>query len=107
MFAGADGGYWISPLSGYPTFPPPVIAGFGPPETYQKLFNQVQQVMKLANDPAALADYLDSIGIHYIYSGIKGGILSPQLLESSPRYQLIFNDNGARVFKLTPGKGER
>jgi hypothetical protein len=84
-YAGADGGYWITPLTGHKTLPPPVL---------------YQAVMDQAADPAGLAETLRSQGIHYVYLGARGGILSPQALRESEQFEALYAQQGVWIFEV-------
>jgi hypothetical protein len=103
MYAGNDGGYWISASGDHPTFPPPVLYGFSnSPESVQNINQTSQQVIDLAQDPQALHALLQDMGISYIYIGGRGGVLSAHLLRSSPLYAPRYAQNGVFVFEVIP-----
>ena len=100
LYAGSDGGYWISPLSGRSTLPPPVLYGLGP--SSQQIKDQSKQVINLSANPDALWDFLIDNQIQYIYVGAKGGVLSPEKLSSSEHYSNIYNKDGVWIFRIKP-----
>ncbi len=102
LYAGSDGGYWISPLSGRSTMPPPVLYGLGPGSKGIK--EQSQQVIDLSSNPDSLWDYLQTKQYHYIFIGAKGGVLSPEKLSSSDHYSIIYHKDGVWIFKIKPGR---
>jgi hypothetical protein len=99
-YAGADGGYWITPLTGRKTIPPPVLYALGNPSEKLLIGAVCQAVMDQAADPAALSDTLRSQGIRYVYLGARGGILSPQALRESEAFEVLYAHEGAWVFAV-------
>jgi len=99
-YAGADGGYWITPFTGRKTIPPPVLYALGDPADKQHIRTLCEAVLKQANDPEALAVTLRSQGINYIYLGGRGGVLSPQRLSDSNQFTIIYAQQGNWIFKV-------
>ena len=104
VYAGADGGYWIGPLAGRATNPPPVLYGLdtGPVSEILAISDANQEVLDLSGDAAALHRLLKDQGIAYVYLGSKGGGLSPQALLQSPYFQLLYAGNLTYVFEVEP-----
>jgi len=101
FYQGQDGGYWIAPLAGRPTLPPPVLYGLDNDPARAERINQLsQQVVQLSADPPALHRLLLDSHIHYIYLGARGGVLSPLLLRESGLFELIYSNQGVWVFRL-------
>ena len=101
IYAGNDGGYWISPLAGRKTMPPPVVFSLvNPAEDTFRTAEVCKQIMDKAADPMALYQYLNEQGIHYIYIGKRGGMFSPEALEESPLFEAIYAYQGTYVFRL-------
>jgi len=102
MYAGNDGGYWITPLSYRKSMPPPALYGLS-----VDLFTQVNQVSKnviaLSDDIDSLHAYLWENDLHYIYVGARGGALSPRDMNDSPLFDLLYDQDGTWVFQtLSP-----
>ncbi|MFC2052690.1 DUF6541 family protein [Chloroflexota bacterium] len=101
LFAGNDGGFWITPIAGRRTLPPPVLYGMGKStEDGKKIPEISRQVIEYRNRPKELHAYLLAQGIHYIYIGARGGTLSPRNLRNSPFYEMLYAKDGAWLFKL-------
>ncbi|HEX9091546.1 MAG TPA: hypothetical protein VF831_08645, partial [Anaerolineales bacterium] len=100
LFAGNDGGYWISPLSGRLTLPPPVLYGMG--EEMSKLNGLTQQVVDTSSDPKKFHDFLNANQLRYIYIGARGGIISPQKLSSSDLFEQLYQQDGIWIFRVKP-----
>lgn len=101
IFAGQDGGYWIVPLAGRATMPPPVLYGWdNDPEPILQIVDVSRQVLDHADDPVALHALLSENGIGYVYAGARGGALSPQALQESPFFTTLYAQNGTWVFEV-------
>jgi len=101
LYAGNDGGFWISSLTRHETIPPPVLYGLADnPDHIQHINEIIQKVMDLSQKPDELYAYLESVNIHYIYIGARGGILSPDVLQNSGLFEVQYQQNGAWVFHL-------
>ena len=100
LYAGSDGGYWISPLSGRATLPPPVLYGLGPGNKLVK--EQSQKVINFSSNPSALWEFLTTNELHYVYIGAKGGVLSPELLTKSELFTNIYHRDGVWIFSTKP-----
>ena len=77
IYAGSDGGYWISPLTGHPTFPPPVLYGAGSNEGIKHINQVSAQIIAQGNNASALAVILRQNKIRYVYLGARGGLFLP------------------------------
>jgi hypothetical protein len=100
LYAGNDGGYWIEPLSGRFTLPPPVLYGLEPGNKI--ISQQSQQVIALSTDPHSFHDYLMSQDIHYIFVGTRGGVIPPERLVSSGLFEPLYHQDGAWVIRVKP-----
>jgi hypothetical protein len=99
LYAGSDGGYWITPLTGRKTLPPPVLYGLDTSSQRVKAINQLsQQAIDRSQDVQALHALLVEQGIRYIYVGARGGVLSTSALQNSPQYSLLYQSQGTWVF---------
>jgi hypothetical protein len=99
-YAGADGGYWITPLTGRKTIPPPVLYSLGSPAEKQRIRAICDTVTSTATDAAALAQYLRGQDLHYVYLGARGGVLSPQVLLESDQFEVLYENEGAWIFAV-------
>jgi hypothetical protein len=103
LYAGSDGGYWISPLAGLKTLPPPVIYGFGEwSQEKQEVIELSQKVIELQDESEALHKLLQDHKISFIYLGARSGVLSPAELQRYPGFQELMNNRGTWLFKLIP-----
>jgi len=100
LYAGSDGGYWISSLSGRATIPPPVLYGSG--SGVNEINQQSQQIITLSPEPSALWEFLSSQQLHYIYTGAKGGVISPEKLASSGFFRVLYHQDGVWILSVKP-----
>lgn len=100
LYAGNDGGYWISPISGRLTLPPPVLYGLG--GDVKDLNQTIQKIMADSADPAKLWEFLTSQQLHFVYIGARGGIIPPEKLVSSGLYNLLYHQDGVWIFDIKP-----
>lgn len=99
LYAGQDGGYWITPLTGRRTIPPPALYGLGERERIRPISTLCRAVLNEGKDPARLAALMDSAGLQYVYIGQRGGVLSPQALRQSALFRLIYQEGGVYLFR--------
>lgn len=101
VYAGNDGGYWISPLAGRPTIPPAVLFDLSnSPEEASRLRALSRQAFEASADAGNLATYLRSQNVQYVFSGVRGGPLSPAALQASPFFQVIYNQDSVWIFQV-------
>jgi hypothetical protein len=100
LYMGHDGGYWISPLSGRITLPPPVLYGLGDPQSIMHINANIEQTLHIGEDAKDIAAFMQSENIQFLYIGARGGIISPQRLVNSMLFSSIYHLDGAWVFLL-------
>jgi hypothetical protein len=100
LYAGNDGGYWISPLSGRMTLPPPILYGL---ESRRSNINEAsQEVITLGNDSLGLWEYLKSQNLNYVFIGAKGGAIAPQALANSGLFTVLYHEDGVWILNRKP-----
>jgi hypothetical protein len=100
IYAGSDGGYWISPLTGHPTFPPPVLYGVSSKDLIDQINQVCAQIIAQGKDTSGLADILRQNNFRYVYLGARGGAISPSSLLESPDFLLRYQADGSWVFEV-------
>jgi hypothetical protein len=100
LYMGHDGGYWISPLTGHQTLPPPVLYGFGKRAEIERINHLVEEVQSVGEDPAALWEFLRSENIRFVYTGRRGGIISPRALSESGLFMVRYQTDGTWLFEI-------
>ncbi len=103
VYAGSDGGAWISPLTGRRTWPPPALYGLGEPAYIEEINTVAREAME-SPDGETLATLMRRHGITHVYLGRYAGALAPEKLFSSPDFHLLYRQDGVWIFTLgSPG----
>ncbi len=100
IYAGSDGGYWLAPLAGLQTLPPPVLYGSGDPQVRSSIVELAEWIANHSQDVPGLCERLRQRHIQYIFVGSRGGPLSPRLLRESGLLEEIYAQNGVFIFRL-------
>lgn len=109
---GADGGWWLSILTGRAVSHPPLLYAFesdpyaGFRQGLLELTNTLRQ--QGVDAPETLA-ILQKLGLSYVYIGQQQGrvnstspALPPQDLLASPHYRLVYRQDRVWIFRITP-----
>jgi hypothetical protein len=99
LYAGSDGGFWLTSLAERPTMPPPVLYGLGQREEILRINAVCQQVIAQGGDAAALWGILQAENIRYVYVGVRGGPISPAALHASPLFETLYQQDGTWFFR--------
>jgi hypothetical protein len=99
LYMGQDGGYWISPLSGHQTIPPPVLYGLGTRSEIKSINTKIEQLLQIGEDATAIWEWLQTEEIHYVYLGARGGVISPKALQNSDKFAVRYHRDGTWVFE--------
>jgi hypothetical protein len=101
LCAGNDGGYWIVPMAGRKTMPPPALYGISNSiANIQGIAEVCTQVMEHNADPQGLHDELVAQGIHYVYIGGRGGVLYPGQMVNSGLFKELYHQDGTWVLEV-------
>ncbi len=103
LYAGNDGGFWITPITGRKTLPPPVLYGVGDAANWQNveaINAQLKQITGASSDPGRLAQAMKQAGVRYLYLGARGGIFSAEILRNSSAFNVLYNQNGVWVVEV-------
>jgi hypothetical protein len=104
VYAGQDGGYWITPMTGRRTLPPPALYGLGDADQFQRIHQASRSALEAGKDPVRLYDLLRQQGIRYVYLGARGGAISSQALRQSPLFRVLYAQDGVWIFERVGGK---
>jgi hypothetical protein len=99
VYAGSDGGFWISPLTGRKTMPPPVLYGMGNPEQVRAISSLSRQAVEHGSSPMELNDLMQAHGLRYVFIGVRGGAFSSNALFESPLFNLVYSNHGVSLFQ--------
>lgn len=100
IYAGNDGGFWISPLSGRQTLPPAVLYGLG--AGAKQISEQSQQIASLSVTPELFRDYLLASQYHYVFTGSRGGVIPPEKLATSGLFSVLYHQDGVWILAVKP-----
>lgn len=98
IYAGGDGGYWISALSNHPTNPPPVLYGLDS-KSSETTSETSRILIQNSGDPDQVSRQMRERNINYLFIGAKGGLFSPQALVNTPFFREIYSQNGVWIFE--------
>jgi hypothetical protein len=99
-WAGADGGAWITPLTGRQTTTPPIDYIYNP-DLFQQVraFNAAASAVEDWSDPAVAA-WLAEQGVSHVFVGRRGGAFEPAELSRNPGLSLLYQRDGAFIFAV-------
>ncbi len=101
LYAGSDGGYWISSLAGRETMPPPVLYGLeNDAEAVIHTSSLSQQLIEKSGQPDELAALMRQEGLNFLYVGAKGGVFSACSLQENPSFEMLYEESGTWLFRL-------
>lgn len=99
--AGSDGGYWIAPLAGLQSLPPPVLHSLSNPlEVQRQTDSLARKAFDDSGNPAALRDFMIANQLRFIFIGAKGGALSPRALIESQLFTPLYQKDGNWVLGI-------
>jgi len=100
IYAGNDGAFWLSVLTENPSIPPPVLYGISNDQTEVARINQLSQaVLTNGANPEKIANLMQGNDIVYLLIGVRGGVLPPAAYMNSDLFKLLYQEEGAFVFK--------
>ena len=100
LYAGNDGAFWLSVLTENPSMPPPVLYGISNDQTEVARINQLSQaVLTNGANPETIANLMKENDIAYMMIGVRGGVLPPAVYLNSDLFKLLYQGEGAFVFK--------
>jgi hypothetical protein len=100
VYAGADGGYWISPLTARRTLPPPVLYGMGPGQEARQIGDLAREVITYGSDALGIHQIMQENGLSYIYLGVRGGPISARALEESGLFRKVYDQEGVYIYLI-------
>lgn len=100
LYAGNDGGYWISPITGNLTLPPPALYGLGTEDTINRINNSTQISIDPQTSPQQLSELMVANQLDYIYLGKRGGPLSSTKLLQSGIFETVYSSDGVWILHL-------
>ena len=99
-YRGVDGGYWLLPLTGNFTIPPPVIYAWGNPESVQSMDTMGKVASELTTCDEKFWETISEGNITYIYVKEGVGSLQPNALLLCPTLKLVYAADGVSIFNV-------
>jgi len=100
IYAGTDGGYWMTALTQRSTTTPPALYALGTSDDVLRVKDFNRRVEALSTDAAGLWMLLREIGVDYVYVGALGGPLDPDTLCVDPGFQPFYTGTRVHVFQV-------
>ena len=115
--AGTDAGWWLPLIAGRQSITPPIIYGMEKPEYPEYSIDLLKRHLSLNEEELAdvmLGQRMLAENINYVYIGQQRGrvwqsdekSLDPSWLKASPLFDLIYADDGVRIFQVNLTKLE-
>ncbi len=99
-WAGADGGAWITPLTGRQTTTPPIDHIYNRDLFLEvRTFNAAASADEDWSDPASAA-WLAEQGVTHVFVGRRGGAFDPAELSRNPGLSLLYQRDGVFIFAV-------
>ncbi|WP_298820156.1 DUF6541 family protein [Chloroflexus sp.] len=107
VYAGTDGGWWLSFLTGRRANLLPMAVGFeatDPPDLLQIIRQQHEAIQQYPIGSVEAAAALKSFGFEYLYDGPAanppGEYLNPAQIDAAPFYELIYRQDGVSIWRI-------
>jgi hypothetical protein len=98
LYRGQDGGYWISAMTGRATLPPNALYGFSA-ERVHRVNPFIEELLGRSGNAYTTWTILQDYGYSYIYIGARGGVLSPEKLNDSRYFDVLYHEDATWIFK--------
>lgn len=99
-YRGVDGGYWLLPLTGNFTLPPPVIYAWGNHESVQSMNAMGKVVSELTRCDIKFWETVSEEKITYVYVKEGVGSLQPNALLLCSSLKLVYAADGVSIFNV-------
>jgi hypothetical protein len=100
---GADGGWWLLPLTGRWTSTPPAIFTYAAPDDVRAIQQRSQIVADFRpGQERAIYDLIDREQITHVYLGAQPGLLKSALFANPPGFETIYNEDGVIILAVHP-----
>ncbi len=107
VYAGNDGGWWLTFLTGRRTNLLPMAVGFeaiDPPNLLSLIAEQHRAIQRYPIGSAEAAAELRALGFRYLYNGPaanpSGEYLDPVQIDAAPFYELIYRQDGVSIWRI-------
>lgn len=102
VYMGADGGYWLTLLTGRLSSMPPALYYYGTPQYVAQVEALARATSQEKVDDPAFWQSIEAFGATYIYIGARGGNLTPEILLRSQRFIPVYSTGGVWIFRINP-----
>ena len=100
VFRGADGGYWLMPMTGRFSLVPPVFYAYQPAETAQQFDNWIKQATSLKGCTPEFWTIASQARLTHVYVREGRGSLQPAALDLCPRLRLVYREEGVSIYEI-------
>jgi hypothetical protein len=98
---GADGGWWLLPLTGRWTSTPPALYDYGPADYVSQTRARTQQLLGFApGQEQALYQLIDRDQITYIYLGPNSKPITAAAFPASQGFEQVYAEGGVTIFAV-------
>jgi hypothetical protein len=98
---GADGGWWLLPLTGRWSSTPPVLYAYGAPEYVQQARTHSQFVANFyEGQQGQLYQLIDELDITHIYMRAGVGKLKPASFAASDSFETVYQQDGVTIMRV-------
>ncbi len=106
VYRGVDGGWWIQPLTGRETVPPPVVYTWGKRDYVQQMTGWAKQASQLTACGAEFWRLVREAQIGYLYLHDGKGGMKPQVMSGCAGLEPVYQAGEVWIYRVTPTPGE-
>lgn len=100
---GADGGWWIMPLTGRWTTTPPAIYEYGAPDYVQQVFALSREIAGFQpGQEQSLYQLILREHITHIYLGSQSGAITPASFANNAAFRQVYQRDGVTILEVEP-----
>ena len=100
VYRGADGSYWLMPLTGRFSLVPPIFYAYQPPETARQFQDWIAQAMTMKGCTPEFWRIASQANLTHVYVREGKGSLQPAALDSCPRLRLVYREEGVSIYEI-------
>jgi hypothetical protein len=101
IYVGVDGGYWIRRLTGRQTLLPELPYVYGRPDDVRRITEAARTVSETTSGAESeLMDVIREWAATHIYTGAKGGALTPQMFLDAGPYRPVYSSGEVWIFEV-------
>ena len=100
VYRGADGGYWLMPLTGRFSLVPPVYYAYQPPAVALEVQGWITAAMSVKDCGPEFWTIASQADLGYVYLREGRGSLQPAALDICPRLRLVYREEGVSIYEI-------